>query len=124
MTTGTASIPPGDYKISSMNVSDSASIQVADGSSLSQPASFYVDNLSGGNSAVSIGGAGLSNPTSGSFQVWYNGTNNVALSGVQATMAVYAPNAKVTIGSKGSPMNFKGALLGNSGCRLQRQFVV
>lgn len=114
MTSGTASIPPGDYKISSMSVADSASIQVADGSSLSQPASFYIDNLSGGDSAVNIGGSGVSNPTSGNFQVWYNGTNNVTLSGGQATMAVYAPNAKITIGGKGSPIIFKGALLGNS----------
>jgi hypothetical protein len=114
MTTGTASIPPGDYKISSMDVSGSSSILVGDGSTLSQPASFFVDNLSGGNSAVNIGGAGVSNSTSGNFQIWYNGTNNVTLSGVQATMAIYAPNARVTVSSKGSPINFKGAILGNN----------
>lgn len=114
MTTGTAYIPPGDYKVSSIDVSGSSSIQVADSSGISQPASFYVDNVSGGNSAVNIGGSGVSNSNSGNFQVWYNGTNSVNLSGVQATMALYAPNAKISVGGKSSAMNFKGAMLGNS----------
>ncbi len=112
MTTGTAFIPPGDYKISSMDVSGNSSIQVSDASNLSQPAAFYVDDLSGGNSAINIGGKGVSNSNSGNMQVWYNGTNPVNLSGVQVTMAVYAPNANVTV--TGGPTNFKGALLGSN----------
>lgn len=114
MTTGTAYIPPGDYKVSSIDVSGTSSIQVSDSSGMSQPASFYVDNVSGGNSAINIGGSGIANSTSGNFQIWYNGTNSINLSGVQATMALYAPNAKISVGSKGSPMNFKGAMLGNT----------
>lgn len=114
MTTGTAYIPPGDYRVSSLDVSGSSSIQVSDSSGMSQPASFYVDNVSGGNSAVNIGGSGIANSTSGNFQIWYNGTNSVNLSGVQATMALYAPNAKISVGGKSSPTNFQGAILGNS----------
>lgn len=114
MTTGTAYIPPGEYKVSSIDVSGSSSIQVSDPSGMSQPASFYVDNVNGGNSAVNIGGGGISNSTAGNFQIWYNGSNSINLSGVQATMALYAPNAKISVGSKGSPTNFKGAMLGLS----------
>lgn len=114
LTSGTAYIPPGNYKVASIDVSGSSSIQVSDAGGLSKPASFFVDNVSGGNSAVNISGSGVLNSTSGNFQIWYNGTNAINVSGVQATMALYAPNAKITVGSKGSPTNFKGAMLGNS----------
>ena len=107
LTSGTANIPPGDYKISSLDVSGSSSIQV-DGT-LSQPASFYIDNVSSGNSAVNIGGAGVTNGTSGNLQLWYNGTNALNVNGTNSTLSVYAPNASIKLSG-----NFKGALVGSS----------
>lgn len=114
---GTATIPPGNYKISTLSVSDSASISVASSANLSAPASFFVDSAGSGDSAVSINGQGVSQQGTslpGNFQVWYNGTRNVNIGAANTSMSIYAPNAKIAVDGGKSTAHFKGALLGNS----------
>lgn len=115
LNSGTAYIPPGNYKVSSLDVTGNSSIQVSDAAGLSQPASFFVDNSTTGTSAVNIGGNGVVNNTAGNLQVWYNGSSNINVSGVQTSMSLYAPNASINIaGSNSIPAKFTGAMLGSN----------
>lgn len=114
---GTATIPPGNYKISSLNISDSASISVGSSSNLSAPPSFFIDSAGMGDTAVNISGQGVTQQGSalpGNFQIWYNGTRNVYIGASNSSMSIYAPNAKITVDGGKSTAQFRGALLGNS----------
>lgn len=114
---GTATIPPGNYKISSLSVSDSASISVGSSSNLPAPASFFVDSAGSGDTAVSVNGQGVTQQGSsipGNFQIWYNGTRTVNIGAANSSMSVYAPNAKIVVNGGKGTAQFRGALLGNS----------
>ncbi len=118
LTSGTATIPSGSYRVSNISVSDTASISVGSSSGISAPASFYVENSGIGDTAVSINGQGINTPAgnSGNFQVWYNGSRDISIGSTNASLAIYAPNASITVSGKNSAnrANVTGEIVGKS----------
>lgn len=113
LNSGTATIPPGNYKISSMNVSETSSISVGSSTELTSPAAFFVDSSGIGEASVNLGGS-VGSAQSGNFQIWYNGTRPVNISATSSSLSVYAPNAKINVAGGRHQIEFQGALLGNS----------
>lgn len=118
LTSGQTILPVGSYKVSSINVSDLASIGVPSGSSGNSPVALYVEGASNGTSSVNIAGAGLnnqgSNGISGNFQIWYNGTRDVQITAAKSSMSIYAPNANIVLGATNKQIEFTGAIVGSN----------
>jgi hypothetical protein len=115
-TSGTISIPPGNYTVSSLNLSGNANIVVDP--SVSTPFRLFVDGTSPGSSAVAVNGSSnivSSNPAN--MQILYNGTKNIQLNSTNGTTAtVYAPNANIQIGNSnpGPMVDYYGSFAGNT----------
>lgn len=112
--TQTLMLPPGDYKVNSINVTGNGKIlMVPDASGNYGPLRLYVEGSSSGANAVQITGPnGIVNPTQvpGNLQIWYNGSKRLLLAGSGNLYGVvYAPNARIRITGAG---NYFGAITG------------
>lgn len=112
----TLMLPPGDYKVNSVNVTGSAKLLlVPDASGNYGPVRLYIEGSSSGANAVQITGPnGIVNPSQipGNLQIWYTGSKRFLLAGSSNLYGVvYAPNARIRITGTG---NYFGAITGKT----------
>lgn len=96
---GTITLPPGDYSISQIKLKGSSTIEVNSG--ISSPVKLYLEGSSSGSKVFELGkNASLNNLTNNpaKLQMWYNGTKTLNFRGDSSIYTtVYAPNAKVRL---------------------------
>jgi hypothetical protein len=122
MSSGTVTLPPGDYVVNSVNMTGTSQIQIANGTGTNTR--LYVSGNSSGNTAVNVtNGAQLNNVgtnlSASKLQFFYNGSKDIAIDGSSRSL-VYAPNAKVMIGTGPPPgqnsrplqMDYYGSVVG------------
>lgn len=113
----TLTLPPGTYTASSIDIANTASINV----STSGPVNMLIAGNPGSTSAINIGGNGIiqsgSTPSASNFQIFYNGTQsvNLTMNGPNSSFnsfygQIYAPNATVNVNAGTTTGTVYGAL--------------
>ncbi|HEY9718471.1 MAG TPA: hypothetical protein V6C69_13440 [Trichormus sp.] len=115
---GTFQMQPGNYEMSSLNMSGASSIVVAPDVNAGQPVRFFINDSNPDGAAANVNGLGISNQSSSpsNFQMYYEGDRSINLAQQSSFSGlVYAPNANLNIGSSlPAQINYFGSFVGNN----------